>query len=65
MAEILTAVLIATAVFLLVANAFFFLARVTGRDRIAHEVARTLARYTWTLRLGGEDRDQSQHRRHA
>ena len=65
MAEILTAVLIATTVFLLAANAFFFVAHVTGRDKIAHEVARTLARYTWTLRLGGEDRHPSHHRRHA
>jgi hypothetical protein len=55
MAEILTVVLIANALFLLAVNAFILFARMTGRERLAREVARTLSPYMWPLRLSGED----------
>ena len=65
MAEILTAVLIATALFLLGINAFIIVARITGHERLAREVARALSPYMWPLRLGGENGQAVHHRRHV
>ena len=65
MAEILTAVLIATALFLIAVNAFIIVARITGHDRLAREVARALSPYMWPLRLGGENGRPAHRRRHV
>jgi hypothetical protein len=62
LAEILTAVLIATALFLLAVNGLIIFARITGHERLAREVACALSPYMWPLRLGGEN-GQPAHRR--
>jgi hypothetical protein len=65
MAELLTAVLIATAGFLVGVNAFIIVAHIVRRENISRELARVLSRYIWTLRLGGDDSHSNHHRRHA